>query len=61
MSEIMDRYVEKRVHECSVETAKRILARGKLTIGEIVECTGLSVEEVRELWEQFEADKIAIE
>ena len=61
MGEIAYRLVQEAIHECRVETAKRILARGKLTIEEIVECTGLSVEEVRELWEQFEGDKIVNE
>lgn len=48
----MDRLVQEAAHECRVETAQRILARGKLTIEEIAECTGLSVEEVRRLAEE---------
>lgn len=52
MSEIMDRLVEKSVHECCVGMAKRMLARGKLTLEEIAECTGLSVEEVKKLSEE---------
>lgn len=36
-----------------------MIAHEKLTIEEIVESTGLSVEEVRELWNKFEPYKIA--
>ena len=61
MSEIMDRLVEKRVqeavHECGVKTAKKLIARGKLSLEEIAEYSGLSVEEVRELSEERENDE----
>lgn len=65
MSEIMDRLVEKRVqeavnkavHECSVKTAKKLIALEKLSLEEIAEYSGLSVEEVRELSEERENDE----
>lgn len=60
MSEIMDRLVEKRVqeavHECCVKTAKKLIAREKLSLEEIAEYSGLSVEEVRRLAEEREND-----
>ena len=57
MSEIMDRLVEKRVHECRVGIAKKLIAHEKLLLDEIAEYSGLSVEEVRELSEERENDE----
>ena len=61
MSEIMDRLVEKRVqeavHECSVKTAKKLIAREKLSLEEVADYSGLSVEEVRRLAEERENDE----
>ena len=44
-------------HECCVDMAKRMLAREKLSLEEIAEDSGLSVEEVRELSEERENDE----
>ena len=52
MSEIMDRLVQEAVHECCVKTAKKLIARKKLSLEEIAEYSGLSVEEVRRLAEE---------
>ena len=57
MSEIMDRLVQEAVHECSVKTAKKLIARKKLSLEEIAEYSGLSVEGVRELSEERENDE----
>ena len=65
MGEITDKLVEKRVqdavekavHECKVDIAKKLIANENLTIEEVADYSGLSVEEVRELQAQFEADK----
>ena len=61
MSEIMDRLVEMRVREAVYEyrvgVAKKLLAREKLSLEEIAEYSGLSVEEVRELSEERENDE----
>lgn len=34
-------------HECKIEIAKRMIARGKLSLEEIVEATELPLEEVK--------------
>lgn len=52
MSEIMDRLVEKRVHECCVDMTKRMIADGTLTLEKIVKYSGLSIEEVKRLAEE---------
>lgn len=57
MSEIMDRLVEKRVHECRVGIAKKLIILG-MYIMEVAECTELPLEEVKELWDQLEAEMI---
>ena len=53
MCEAMDRIAEKRAAEAasnrSVETALKMIARGKLTLEEIAEDSGLTLEEVKEL------------
>lgn len=48
---------EMRVHECRVSIAKKLIAREKLSLEEIAEYSGLSVEEVRELSEERENDE----
>lgn len=55
MSEIMDRLVEKRVHECRVSIAKKLIILG-MYIMEVAECTELPLEEVKELWDQIEGE-----
>ena len=64
MSEIIDGLVEKRVqeavHECRVGIAKNLIIRGML-IMEVAECTELPLEEVKELWDQLEAEMSARE
>ena len=44
--------VQEAVHECCVDMAKRMLADGTLSLEEIAEYSGLSVEEVRRLAEE---------
>ena len=41
--------VEQGVERGSIDTAKRMLAKGKLSIEEIAEYSSLSVDEIREL------------
>lgn len=48
---------EMRVQECRVSIAKKLIAREKLSLEEIAEYSGLSVEEVRELSEERENDE----
>ena len=49
MCEAMDRIAEKRAMETRIETALKMIARGKLTLEEIAEDSGLTLEEVKEL------------
>ena len=60
MSEIMDRLVQEAIHECRVGIAKKLIIRGML-IMEVAECTELPLEEVKELWDQLEAEMSARE
>ena len=60
MSEIMDRLVQEAVHECRVGIAKNLIIRGML-IMEVAECTELPLKEVKELWDQLEAEMSARE
>ena len=53
----MDRLVQEAAHECRVGIAKKLIAREKLSLEEIAEYSGLSVEEVRELSEERENDE----
>lgn len=59
MCELMDKIAERRAEEAahnrSVENALRMIARGKMTLEEIAEDTGLSLEEVKELAEKRSA------
>lgn len=57
MSEIMDRLVQEAAHECRVGIAKNLIIRGML-IMEVAEFTELPLEEVKELWDQLEAEMI---
>lgn len=47
--EVMRSYVKSKEHDTKVETAKRLLAMGKLSFEEIAIGSGLSIEEVEEL------------
>lgn len=58
MSEIMDRLVQEAVHECRVGIAKKLIILG-MYIMEVAECTELPLEEVKELWDQLEAEMSA--
>ena len=57
MCEVMDRIAEKRAAEAAakaaaetkIENALKMIARGKLTLEEIAEDSGLSLEKVKEL------------
>lgn len=49
MCEAMDRIAEKRAVEARIENALKMIARGKLTLEEIAEDSGLSLEKVKEL------------
>ena len=60
MSEIMDRLVQEAIHECRVGIAKKLIIRGML-IMEVAECTELPLKEVKELWDQLEAEMSARE
>ena len=60
MSEKMDRLVQETAHECRVGIAKNLIIRGIL-IMEVAECTELPLEEVKELWDQLEAEMSARE
>lgn len=55
MSEIMDRLVQEAVYECRVGIAKKLIILG-MYIMEVAECTELPLEEVKELWDQIEAE-----
>ena len=65
MGQIADRLMEKRVqeaiekaiHECKVDIAKKLIINGML-IMVVAECTDLPVEEVKELWDQIEEKTI---
>ena len=57
MSEIMDRLVQETAHECRVGIAKNLIILG-MYIMEVAECTELPLEEVKELWDQLEAEMI---
>lgn len=65
MGEIADRLMEKRVqeaiekavHECKVDIAKKLIINGMLIMG-VAECTELPLEEVKELWDQIEEEMI---
>ena len=49
MSEIVEKYAEKRIVEEKKASARRMIARGKMTLEEIAEDTDLPLEEIREL------------
>ena len=49
--------VQEAAHECCVKTAKKLIAHENLSLEEIAEYSGLSVEEVRELSEERENDE----
>ena len=47
MSKIVEEIVEKEMREGRIEFAKNLLNNGKLTLEEIAECSGLTLEEVK--------------
>lgn len=47
MSKIVEDIVEKEMREERIEIAKNLLNNGKLTLEEIAECSGLTLEEVK--------------
>lgn len=49
MCQVFEGLAEKRVTEEKKAFARRLIARGKQTLGEIAEDTDLPIEEVREL------------
>ena len=49
MCEAMERIEARGKRETMIETAKRLLANGKLMLKEIAECTGLSLAQVKKL------------
>ena len=49
LEEMRNEVAEKATHNNAVNTALRMLARGRDSIEEIAEITGLSLEEVRKL------------
>ena len=51
--------IRETVYKYNVGVAKKLIANENLTIEEVADYSGLSVEEVRELQAQFEADKTA--
>ena len=51
LEEMRNEVAEKATHNNAVNTALRMLARGRDSIEEVAEITGLSLEEVRKLAE----------
>lgn len=49
LEEMRNEVAEKATHNHAVNTALRMLARGRDSIEEIAEITGLSLEEIRKL------------
>ena len=49
MSETFESLAEKRIIEEKKASARRMIAKGKLTIEEIAEYTDLPIEEIRDL------------
>lgn len=49
MCEIWDEVRNEAVEKVSVEHARKMLRNGKLSLEEIAECSGLSLDKVREL------------
>lgn len=49
MCQVFEELAEKRVIEEKKESARRMIARGKLTVEEIAEYAGLPIEIVRDL------------
>ena len=49
MCRALETYGEQREIKRAIETALRMIARGKLTLEEIAEDSGLSLEKVKEL------------
>ena len=49
MCDILDEMRNEAVEKANIEHAKKMIEIGKLTIDEIVLCSGLSIDKVREL------------
>ena len=48
-SEIMSSVVDTILREVKKETARRMLSAGRFSLEEIAECSGLSIDEVKQL------------
>ena len=48
---VMNQFREEGREEERIETAKRMIRNGKLSLSEIAECSGLTLEEVQKLAE----------
>ena len=53
VEDIFNEYIKEAKYQVAVETAMRVLKRGKLTHQEIAEVTSLPLETVKELAEQM--------
>ena len=49
MCEIWDEVRNEGINKARIENAVKLLENGKLTLEEIAECSGLSLDKVREL------------
>jgi hypothetical protein len=50
----VEHYGDEMHHEGHLETARRMLEKGKFSLDDVAECTGLSLEEVCKLWEELQ-------
>lgn len=51
MCKAVEEFVEKRVLEEKINSVKKLLANGKLSVEEVAECIGLPINVVEELVE----------
>jgi predicted HTH domain antitoxin len=49
MSRIVDELIEELTKENRLDIARKVISSGKMTLEEIAECTGLSIDEVQAL------------
>ncbi len=49
MCELLEEYATKKAEKAVEDSAKKLLDNQKLTYEEIAECTGLSLERIKEL------------
>ena len=47
MCQIMEKLIDQEKREVARENVRRMIKIGKMTLEEIAQCTGLSIEEVR--------------